>query len=262
MPFEDIIVEKRDHIATLTFNRPAKRNAFRAQTNVEILEALEDIHNDEDIHAVILTGAGHSFSTGHDLSEGPEDPRYRLSRKARGRSFGEILTKLMHMNQPVVAAINGWCVAGGVGFALASDILIASDDMVIYMPQIVYDYPSMPGVGALFALYTSMAWTKDMILCRRKVDAVTAERIGIVSRVVPREKLMDEAWDAASKIAEVSPDIMAMEREMMNRVWIGVTGIETAIASGRHTAIAGHSLPGWEEKEANWKTGKERGALV
>ena len=255
MPFEDIIVEKRDHIATVTFNRPEKRNAFRVQTNIELLEALEDIHNDEDVHAVILTGAGHSFSTGHDLSEPPQDAHQRLSRKASGRAYFDIVTKLMHMNQPVVAAINGWCAAGGVGVALASDILIAADDMVIYMPQIVYNYPSMPGVGALLSLYTSMAWTKDMILCRRKVDAVTAERIGIVSRVVPREKLMEEAWDAASKIAEVSPDIMAMEREMMNRVWIGVTGVEMAMASGRHTAIAGHSLPGWEEKEANWKTG-------
>ena len=252
MPFEDIIVEKRDHIATVTFNRPEKRNAFRVQTNLEFLEALDNIHNDEDVYAVILTGAGHSFSTGHDLNE-----QQRASfgtREAKRR--GGMSEKIMHMNQPVVAAINGWCVAGGVGVALACDILIAADDMVIYMPQIVYNYPSMPGVGALFALHTSMAWTKDMILCRRKVDAVTAERIGIVSRVVPREKLMEEAWDAASKIAEVSPDIMAMEREMMNRVWIGATGVELAMASGRHTAIAGHSLPGWEEKEANWKTGK------
>ena len=256
MPFEDIIVEKRDHIATVTFNRPAKRNAFRAQTNFELLEALDEVHNDEDVHAVILTGAGHSFSTGHDLSEGPEDPSYRLSRKARGRSAFEISLKLRHLNQPVVAAINGWCAAGGVGVALACDILIAADDAIFYTPQIVYNYPSMPGGGALLSIYTSMAWTKDMILCRKKVDAVTAERIGIVSRVVPREKLMEEAWDAASKIAEVSPDIMAMEKEMMNRVWIGATGVEVAIDSGRHTAIAGHSLPGWEEKEANWKTGK------
>ena len=256
MPFEDLIVEKRDHIATVTFNRPEKRNAFRAQTNIEMLEALEEIHNDEDVHAVILTGAGQAFSTGHDLNERQTDPNYRLSRKARANSYTEICLKIMHINQPVVAAINGWCAAGGVGVALACDVLIAADDMVIYMPQIVYNYPSMPGVGALFSLHTSMAWTKDMILCRRKVDAVTAERIGIVSRVVPREKLMEEAWDAASKIAEVSPDIMAMEKEMMNRVWIGVTGVEMAMASGRHTAIAGHSLPGWEEKEANWKTGK------
>ena len=256
MPFEDIIVEKRDHIATVTFNRPEKRNAFRLQTNIELLEALDDIHNDEDVYAVILTGAGQAFSTGHDLSDPPQDSRAWLSRKSSGRAHFDIVKKIMHINQPVVAAINGWCAAGGVGFALACDILIAADDMVIYMPQIVYDYPSMPGTGALFSLYTSMAWTKDMILCRRKVDAVTAERIGLVSRVVPREKLMEEAWDAASKIAEVSPDIMAMEREMMNRVWIGVTGVEMAIDSGRHTAIAGHSFPGWEKKEANWKTGK------
>ena len=254
MPFEDIIVEKRDHIATVTFNRPEKRNAFRVQTNVELVEALDDIHNDEDVYAVILTGAGQAFSTGHDLNERQEDPAYRLSRKAKARRAP--YEKIMHMNQPVVAAINGWCVAGGVGIALACDILIAADDTVFYMPQIVYNYPSMPGPGALFALYTSMAWTKDMILCRKKVDAVTAERIGIVSRVVPREKLMEEAWDAASKIAEVSPDIMAMEKEMMNRVWVGATGVYTALDSGRHTAIAGHSLPGWEEKEASWKTGK------
>ena len=254
MEFEDITLEKRDHVALLTFNRPEKLNAFRRQTNLEVLEALDNIENDDDVHCVILTGSGRAFSTGHDLNDVPEAPDKRLGWNTGGRQYGRICFKLLHLRQPVVAAINGWCSAGGVGVALACDILMASDDAQFYMPQIAYGYPSMPGVGALFTMYTSIAWTKDMILRRRKIDAATAERIGLVSQVVPREQLMDEAWKAASELAEVPPDIMMMQREMMNRMWMGVTGVETAMFSGRHTAIAGHSLPDWEEREANWKT--------
>ena len=103
-------------------------------------------------------------------------------------------------------------------------------------------------------MYTSMAWTKDMILRRRKIDAATAERIGLVSQIVPRDELEAEAWKAAVELAEVPADIMTMQREMMNKLWLNVTGVEAAMRAGRHTAIAGHSLPDWEEREANWKT--------
>jgi enoyl-CoA hydratase/carnithine racemase len=254
MPFQDILVEKRDHVALITFNRPEKLNAFRAQTNLELLEALDEIEKDDDVHSVVLTGTGGGFCTGHDMSDPAEPPADRLGWNAQGRAYGRIIFKLLHLRQPVVAAINGWCVAGGVGIALACDILIASDDAQFYMPQIMYGYPSMPGVGALFAMYTSMAWTKDLILRRRKIDAATAERIGLITQVTPRAELLDEAWKAGRELAEVPPDIMMMQREMMNRIWMGVTGLEAAMLSGRHTAIAGHSLPDWEEREANWKT--------
>ena len=119
----------------------------------------------------------------------------------RGRDYGRICFKLLHLRQPVVAAINGWCAAGGVGIALACDILMCSDDAQFYMPQLAYGYPSMPGIGALFMMYTSIAWTKDMILRRRKIDAATAERIGLVSQIVPRDDLEEEAWKAAVELA-------------------------------------------------------------
>ena len=154
----------------------------------------------------------------------------------------------------MVAAINGWCAAGGLGFALCCDIQMCSDDAQFYTPQLAYGYPSMPGIGAMFMMYTSMAWTKDMILRRRKEDAATAERIGLVSQIVPKDELKAEAWKAAVDLAQVPPDIMTMQREMMNKIWLSATGIEAAMRAGRHTAVAGHSLPDWEEREANWKT--------
>jgi len=247
------LIEKRDHIAQITINRPEKMNAFSRQMNFDFLRILDEIDQDESTHAVILTGKGRAFCTGHDLSDPPEPPAFRLSRHAGGRQFGKICDKLINLRQPIVAAIGGWCAAGGLGFAICCDLLIAGDDAFFYTPQIVYGYPSMPGIGALLNSYVSVAWVKDMILGRRKVDAQTAERIGLVSRVVPRAKLLDEAWDAANKLAEVPPDIMAMQREMMNKIWVGVTGTYAAMYAGRHTAIAGHSLPDWEEREAGWK---------
>ena len=262
MDFEDLIIERRDHVAVITFNRPEKLNAFRNSTNLELLRALSEIDADEAVHAVIITGKGKSFCTGHDLNEPPQAPAVRISRHSSGRKYLEICEALLHLRQPIVAAINGWCAAGGLGFALCCDILIASDDAQFYNPQIAYGYPSLPGIGALLYRFTSMANTKDMILARRKVDASTAERMGIVSRVVPKAHLMNEAWDVAAKIAEVPPDIMAMQREMMNRVWLAVSGTELSLISGSHTAVAGHSLPDWQEKEADWKSTTARDVVA
>ncbi len=254
MHLVDLVVEKKNHVATITINRPEKLGAFRDHTNFEMLEALADIEDDDNIHAVIFTGQGRGFCTGHDMSEPPEPPEFRLSRNSRGKKFEDVCEALLHARKPVVCAINGWCAAGGLGFALCCDIIIASEDAKFYNPQLAFGYPSLPGIGALLYQYISVAWAKDMILGARQVDARTAERIGLVSRVVSNNDLLSEAWSAAEKMAEVPPDIMAMQREMMNRVWLAGTGVEIAMAAGHHTAIAGHSLPDWEEKEANWKS--------
>ena len=254
MGYVDLLIEVRDRVALVQFNLPEKLNAFRDQTNFELLDALNTIERDEAIHAVILTGKGRGFCTGHDLSEAAEPPAIRLGRNARGLKYAEVCEKILHLRQPVVAAINGWCVAGGVGIAICSDILIASDDAKFSMSQIAYGYPSMPGVGAMLLPYVSTAWVKDMILGQREIDSITADRIGLVSRVVRQEDLVKEAWEVALKLAAVPPDIMAMQREMMNRVWLAATGVQMSMLAGRHTAIAGHSLPDWEAKEANWKT--------
>ena len=254
MHLVDLILEKKDHVATITVNRPEKLGAFRDHTNFEMLEALDDIENDDSIHAVIFTGQGRGFCTGHDMGEPPEPPEFRLGRNARGKRFGDVCNALLHSRKPVVCAINGWCAAGGLGFALCCDIIIASEDANFYNPQLAFGYPSLPGIGALLYQFVSVAWAKDMILGARQVDAQTAERIGLVSRVVPKDRLLAEAWETAEKLAEVPPDIMAMQREMMNRVWLAGTGVEIAMAAGHHTAIAGHSLPDWEEREANWKS--------
>jgi N-methylhydantoinase A len=253
LSFADLIVEKRDRVAVITFNRPEKLNAFRDHTNFEMLEALDAIEEDESIHTLIITGNGKGFCTGHDMNDPAEPPAFRLGRNSRGRKYEQICERLLHFRQPIVAAINGWCAGGGIGFALCSDILIASEDAQFYNPQIAFGYPSLPGIGAMMLWYTSVAWTKELILARRKIDAATAERIGLVTRVVPPDRLMDEAWDVAKTMAEVPPDIMAMQREMMNRVWLAAGGTEVAMMAGHHTAIAGHSLPDWEENEANWK---------
>ena len=259
MDFDDIIVETRDHICTVTMNRPEKLNAFRTQTNFEMKDALDAIDKDGDIHCVILTGAGRSFSSGHDTSEPQPDGEAWLSRHSPGRIHSEVCETLFRLRQPVVAAINGWCAGGALGMALCSDILIASEDAKFYVPQIAYGYPSMPTMGALLYKFVSVAWAKDIIIGRAKVDAKTAKEIGLVSRIVPSDKLMDEAWRTAQDIAEIPPDVMAMQREMMNRIWFNMGGPDGAFVSGRHTAIAGHSHPDWREREADWKTSQGRG---
>lgn len=254
MTYADILVETRENVAVLTMNRPKKLNAVRTQTALEMKAALEEIDRDEKIFCVILTGAGSSFSTGHDTGEPPGDDHTWLSRRSPGRVYTEVCETLLRLRQPVVAAVNGWCAGGALGVVLSCDILIAAEDAKFYLPQIAYGYPSMPATGVLVYRFCSVAWAKDIIMARRKIDATTAERIGLVSRVVPRDRLMDEAWTVAKELCVVPPDIMAMQREMMNRIWLSMGGVDAAMASGKHTSIAGHTYPGWQAREAGWKS--------
>ena len=258
MAYTDILVEKTGTIAVLTMNRPKKLNALRTQTGLEMKDALENIDRDEGIHCVILTGAGGNFSSGHDTQEPSPDASVWLSRHSPGRIYTDICEMLLRLRQPVVAAINGWCAGGGIGLALSCDILIAADDMRIYVPQIAYGYPSLPATGVLLYRFCSAAWAKDIIMGRRKVDAATALQIGLVTRVVPQDQLMHEARQAAEGLASVPPDIMAMQREVMNRIWLSMGGLDAAMVSGRHTSIAGHIHPDWQSREANWKVTQGR----
>ncbi len=205
MDYQDIIYTKEEGIATITLNRPARRNAFSPEMLESIYQALEDAAKDDKVRVLILTGAGQAFCAGGDvkaMAQGFSQP----SGKQRGREggMGDMpLYPLLHrFEKPVIAAINGVAVGGGLDIALACDIRIASDKArfaevyirrgLIPVGGGTYFLPRLIGIDRACQLI----WTGDII------DAKEAERIGLVTMVVPHEELESATRELAEKLVK------------------------------------------------------------
>lgn len=226
--FQNILYEKRGRVAIITINRPERMNACDPETNHELYRAWIDFRDDEGLWVAILTGAGdRAFSAGNDLKAMAEA-------QARGRStlaadlpvpFGGI-TKGMEIWKPMIAAINGHCLAGGLEMALACDIRIAADQATFGLPE--PQWALIPGAGGTQRLprLIPMAWAMEMLLTGRPIDAATALRCGLVSRVVPREELLPTALLIAEEICGNGPLAVRAIKELVLR------GLDMPLAQG------------------------------
>lgn len=208
MDYPDIIYTKEEGIATITLNRPDKRNAFTTDMQESIHLAIEDAAKDNEVRVVIITGTGRAFCSGADVKAMAEEHnRPDGVKKKRGldKRRVSLSTLLREFDKPVIAAINGVAVGGGLDFALACDIRIASDTARFaeayirrgMMPAMggTYFLPRLVGVDRACLL----AWTGDMI------DAEEAERIGLVTMVVPHDELEIATRELAEKLAKGPP---------------------------------------------------------
>lgn len=215
LTFANIIYEKKDAVAVLTINREDRLNAIDAQTSSEMYRAWEDFRDDSSLRVAILTGVGpKSFSTGMDLVA-----------TARGENqfeggkpvpFGGF-TKRMPIYKPIIAAINGFCLAGGMELALACDIRICTPEARFGLPEV--RWAIMPGAGGTQRMPRAIpqAWANYLILTGEQMDAETALRVGLVSHVVPREELMDRAMQIAAVICERGPLAVRAAKEAIQR---------------------------------------------
>jgi len=208
MEYQDIIYTKEEGIVTITLNRPDARNAYSPEMRVSVYEALEDATKDDNVRVVVLTGAGQSFSAGGDVKamvEEYDQPGKEGDREKPGVTDRPLDSLLHRFKKPVIAAINGMAAGGGLDLALACDIRIASDrarfaEVFIRRGRIppgggTYFLPRLVGIDRACLLI----WTGDMI------DAKEAERIGLVTMVVPHEDLESTTRDLAEKLAKGPP---------------------------------------------------------
>jgi len=214
MEFETIIYEKRDQVAVITINRAPQLNAINALASRELQRAWEDYRDDSNLRCAILTGAGNrAFSTGMDLvaTAGGENQF-----AASGVPFGGF-TRRMPIYKPIIAAINGFALAGGLELALACDIRICTPECRFGLPEV--RWAIMPGAGGTQRLPRAIpqAWANYMILTGEQIDADTASRIGLVSHVVPADQLMDKAMEIAHIICERGPLAVAAAKEAILR---------------------------------------------
>jgi enoyl-CoA hydratase len=241
MAYEHIIVETRGRVGLITLNRPRAMNALNDALMDELGEALADFDADEGIGAIVLTGNEKAFAAGADIGA-MKDWSYMDVYKSNYISRN--WERLASVRKPVIAAVAGFALGGGCELAMMCDFIIAGDTAKFGQPEIKIG--TIPGAGGTQRLPRALGKAKamDLILTGRMMDAAEAERAGLVSRVVPAAKLLEEALAAAGQIAGFSlPSVMAA-KEAINRAY--ETPLTEGILFERRTF---HSLFGTEDQK-------------
>lgn len=204
MSYETIIFEKEDHIATITLNRPEKMNAWNGKMQDDMDKAINDVTADNDIRALIITGAGRGFCAGLDVAAMAELAELGLKGGVE-KSVAWIAPQLRNLDKPVIAAVHGACVGLGLTVALACDIRIASDNTKFSMAFIKRGV--VPDTGSTYFLPRVVGTGNacELIFTGDPIDATEAARIGLVNRVVSHDELMTAAKEMATRIAQNPP---------------------------------------------------------
>lgn len=194
MPYELLLLEKRDRVALVTLNRPEKRNALSIALRDEIDHCLGELEADDDVSVAVITGAGPVFCAGFDTTEFAPDKMQAVE-----ESSNRYHRRLAEFGKPLVAAVNGPAMGGGLDLAVLCDLRIASDAAAFAHPEIRFGAPAL--FGPLREIIGGGP-ARELCLTARRVDAQEALRIGLVSKVVPADRLRDEALAVASEIAQ------------------------------------------------------------
>jgi enoyl-CoA hydratase len=213
MAFQNIIVEIRGTVGLVTLNRPQALNALNEALIGELNTAFADLETNSQIGCVVLTGSEKAFAAGADVKEMVEKSYVEAY---LGR-FLDGWTRLAETRKPVIAAVSGFCLGGGLELAMMCDLIIASETARFALPEVTLGI--MPGAGGTQRLPRLIGKAKamDLVLTGRMMDAAEAERAGLVSRIVAPDKLLEEALSAATKIASYSKPIVMMAKETVNR---------------------------------------------
>lgn len=222
MEFRELIYEKDLHVATLTLNRPAKLNAYSEVMVHEILAALADARDDDNVRAVILTGAGRGFCSGGDISHDFQYPaRYRghkMEAMLEMRENMHVLVKfLRRFDKPVIAAINGPAVAGGLTLALCCDFRIAAESAKLGDTSLKFALIPDEGGAYLFPKFMGLEKALKMSLFSEVYPAQQAKELGLVTEVVPDAELMATARAWAERLAAGPPIAIRMTKRMMHK---------------------------------------------
>ena len=223
MTFEFIKVERRDRVGLITLNRPRQLNALSPALMQELGKALHEFDADEAVGAIVLTGTDKAFAAGADIGAMKD---YSYMDAFMANYITRDWEHIRSIRKPVIAAVAGYALGGGNELAMMCDIVIAADNAKFGQPEI--NLGVMPGAGGTqrLARFTSKAKAMDLCLTGRMIDAQEAERAGLVSRVVPLDKLMEEALAVAAKIAACSLPVVMMIKESVNRAY------ETTLSEG------------------------------
>ncbi|CAI8883422.1 MULTISPECIES: enoyl-CoA hydratase [Pseudomonas] len=222
MNYETILLETHGRVGLITLNRPQALNALNAQIVSELNQALDGFEADSNIGCIVLTGSKKAFAAGADIKEMAEltYPQIYID------DLFSDSDRVANRRKPIIAAVNGFALGGGCELALMCDFILAGDNARFGQPEI--NLGVLPGMGGTQRLTRAVGKAKAMEMCLsgRLIDAVEAERCGIVARIVPSDELLDEALKVAALIAKKSLPIAMMVKESVNRAF------EVSLAEG------------------------------
>lgn len=215
MEFKTILLEKKGNVTILTMNNPQKLNALTSETIIELGIALDEIENNEEIRAVIVTGNGKAFVAGADITYMKSLSAYEAIRYSRDTT--DVYTKMTTSRKVFIGAINGFALGGGCEMALACDIRIANDRARFGLPEVGLGI--IPGGGGTQRLpkLVGTAKAKELILTGGSIKAEEALMLGLISKLVSPDMLMDTALEMAMKIAKNAPVAVEYAKECVNK---------------------------------------------
>jgi enoyl-CoA hydratase len=223
MSYQFITTEVKGRVALVTLNRPKQMNALNATLMQELGAALYAFDADDGIGAIVITGNDKAFAAGADIGAMKD---YDFMHAFKSDYITRDWEHLRNVRKPVIAAVAGYALGGGCELAMMCDLVIAADSARFGQPEI--NLGTFPGSGGTQRLPRAVGKAKamDLILTARMMDAAEAERAGLVSRVVPADKLLGEALAVAEKIASYSLPVTMMAKEAINRAY------ESTLAEG------------------------------
>ncbi len=222
MNYQDLLVETQGRVGLVRLNRPQRMNALNDALAAELATALAAFDADPGIGAIIITGNDRAFAAGADIGAMAE----WTYQKVYADNYIMSWESVKHTRKPVIAAVAGYALGGGCELAMMCDLIIAADSAKFGQPEITIG--TMPGMGGTQRLPRAVGKAKAMDWCLtgRMIDAAEAERSGLVARVVPADKLIDEALAVATQIAGYSLPVVLMVKEAINRAY------ESSLAEG------------------------------
>jgi len=245
-----ILQQVQGRVAILTLNRPKALNALNDALMNDLGQALLKFDADDDIGAIIITGSEKAFAAGADIAAMANWSHMDVFKS-------EYITRnwetMLRIRKPIIAAVSGYALGGGCELAMMCDFIIAADTAKFGQPEIKLGI--LPGAGGTQRLPRAVGKSKamDMVLTGRMMDSAEAERSGLVSRIVPADKLMQEAIDVATAIASMSLPSVMMAKEAVNRAW------ESPLSEGLlFERRAFHSLFGTDDQKEGMKAFLEK----
>lgn len=223
MAYQTIKTETRGHVGVLTLDRPESMNALNSELMADLAKALAEYNFNDAVGAIVIAGSEKAFAAGADVKEMAESsyPEILL-----GSQFSDDWEAASRSRKPIIAAVSGHALGGGMELALMCDIILASPTAKFGLPEITLGV--IPGIGGTQRLTRIVGKAKamEMVLSGRSMNAEEAERMGLVSRIIEADSLLDEAISVASKIAEMSAPALYLAKAMVNGAY------ETSLSEG------------------------------
>ncbi len=216
MNYETLIVSKEGPLGLITLNRPEALNALNSKMANELVAALGDFANDDSVRCLVLAGSERAFSAGADIKEMADVTAVQMTMTEH---FFQLWDKVGRYRKPIVAALSGFVLGGGLELAMSCDILVASETTQLGQPEI--DIGVIPGGGGTQRLTKAVGKYKamEMVLTGRRIGAEEARTLGLVSRVVPKEAFLTEAKNLALEIATKSPVAIKLAKMAVNKAF-------------------------------------------